>query len=70
MTKAEYIAAFDVVKEAIRLNRLACMFLQIDSNLTSVFYSDSQGVDALSKNHFITTPPNILKFDITLFGTM
>ena len=40
----------DVTKEAIWLARLAHTFRQVDSDSALVFYNDSQGVVAISKN--------------------
>ena len=49
-TEAEYIAASHATKKALCLGRLAHTFRQVDSDSALVFYSDSQGVVALSKN--------------------
>ena len=64
-----FTIAFDAAKEALWLGRLAHTFRQVDSDSAPVVYSDSQGVVALSKIRFITTPPSISTFDITSFGT-
>ena len=45
-----YVAASDVVKEALWLGRLAHTFQQVDSGSAPVVYNDSQGVVTLSKN--------------------
>ena len=69
-TYTEYIAASDAAKESLWLDRPVCTFRQADSIFVPVVYSDSQGAIALSKTRSATTPPNILTFGITLFGTV
>ena len=49
-TEAEYVAASNAAKEALWLGQLAHTFRQVDSDSAPVFYSDSHGVVALSKN--------------------
>ena len=49
-TEAEYVAASDAAKEALWLDRLTHTFRQVDSDSAPVFYSDSEGVVALSKH--------------------
>ena len=47
--KAEYIAASDVVKEAIWLDRLASTFRRTNPTWTLLAYHGNQGVLALEK---------------------
>ena len=49
-TEAEYLAAFNVAKEALWLGRLAHTFRQVDSDSAPAVYSDNQKAVALSKN--------------------
>ena len=49
-TEAEYVAAFDARKEALRLDRLAYTFPQADPNLALAIINDSQGALAWVMN--------------------
>ena len=50
MNEVEYVGAFDAVKEALWLGRLACTFRQVNFNSAPIFFSDNQEVVALAKN--------------------
>ena len=50
MTETEYVAVSDATKEALWLGRLVHTFRQVDSDSAAIFYNDSHGVVALSKN--------------------
>ena len=48
--EAEYIAASDVAKEALRLSRLMVMFRQSNLSWTLIVFNESQGAVALVRN--------------------